>query len=67
MLLVAGILLLIIGTTLFLMIAFAEGMSDRQVSTAEFWTGQFPALIVLALAVACFVARHYLHGHAITW
>ena len=67
MLLLAGILLTIIAVGVFLLTAFAEGMSDRQVSKAEFWGMQWPAIITLLLAIACFVARHYLHGQSITW
>lgn len=67
MLLVVGILLSIIAVGVFLLTAFAEGMADRPVSTAEFWALQWPAITALLLAIACFIARHFLHGHALTW
>jgi hypothetical protein len=67
MLLLAGILLSVIAVGVFLLTAFAEGMSDRQVSKGEFWGAQWPAILALLLAIACFVARHFLHGHTITW
>lgn len=67
MLLVAGILLSILAVAAFLFIAFAQGMSDRQVSNSEFWSAQWPVAVTLLLAIACFIARHFLHGKSISW
>ena len=63
MLLLAGILLSIIGLGMLLMIGFANGMSDSPSSHISL----LPAWLILLLAVTCFVARHFLHGQAITW
>ncbi len=67
MLLITGILLALIAVGVFLLTAFAEGMADRPVSTGEFWSLQWPAIVTALLAIACFVARHFLHGRSITW
>jgi len=67
MLLITGILLAFIAVGVFLLTAFAEGMADRPVSTREFWGSQWPAIVMALLAIACFLARHYLHGRSITW
>ncbi len=67
MLLITGILLALIAVGVFLLTAFAEGMADRPVSSAEFWGLQWPAIVAALLAIGCFVARHFLHGRSITW
>lgn len=63
MLLVLGIILTITGVGTAALIAFANGMSDSTNDGASLW----PAGIQLALAAACFVARHFLHGAALHW
>ena len=63
MLLTVAILLTILGVAVLVMIGFANGMSDSPSSHISLW----PAWVILLLAIACFVARHYLHGKSITW
>ena len=63
MLLLAGILLTIIGLGILMLIGGANMMSDAPGTSVKLW----PAWAILLLAIACFVARHYLHGKVITW
>lgn len=63
MLLIAGILLTVLALALAVLIAFAAGMSDAPGERPSF----FWPVIVALLALACFVARHWLAGRVITW
>jgi hypothetical protein len=63
-LLVLGIVFVIAGVAATVLIGGANMMSDAPSSKgASLW----PAGVLLALAVACFVARHFLHGAALHW
>ena len=67
MLLILGLLFALVGVGTFLLTAFAAGMSDAPGSAGQFWRMQTPALILMACAVSCFIARHYIGGHALQW
>lgn len=59
MLLLIAILASLAAVVVFLLTAFAEGMADRPVSTAEFWSLQWPAITLALIAAALFVTRHF--------
>jgi hypothetical protein len=64
MLMFLGIMLAIIAVVVFVLIAFANGMSDAPEQPGV----SFAAPILLALlSVLCFVARHFLHCRPIVW
>lgn len=63
MLLFFGIVFTILAVACFVLIAFANGMSDSPDGPGvSFW----PVVALIVAAVACFVLRHYLHG-PISW
>ena len=64
MLLVIGILLLATGVPLtFVLGIFGPGANLGTGRGGAIW----PGLLVIALGIVCLVARHWLHGKAITW
>jgi hypothetical protein len=65
MLMVLGILLGLASLVATVICGFTGGNIETGESppAIAFW----PAWLLAGLMVACFVARHYLHGHAITF
>lgn len=64
MLIFFGIVFAIFGAATWLLVAFANGMSDAPDKAGlSFW----PVIILALLSVACFVLRFFLRGHAISW
>lgn len=66
MLLAAAILAFLLALVIGTISAFASGMSDAPGRTT-FWGTFWPAILLAFVGVVCLIARHFLHGAAITW
>ncbi len=64
MLMFLGIVFLVLAVVAFFVEVFAEGMETAPKSHLSDFA---LAIVFLALAAACFVLRHFLHGRAIAW
>lgn len=63
MLLGLGIILAILTATTFVLLFLANLSSETGATVVPWW----PAGVLLAATIGTFIARHYLHGHALTW
>lgn len=63
MLLAVGVLLAMITAIVFVLLFLGNLGSTTGATIVPWW----PALVLLAATVGVFVARHYLHGHVLTW
>jgi len=66
MLLVSGIVLLVLALVLFVLLAFAEGMSTAP-SAARMWRSQWPSGLFFLLGIGCLLLHHHLAGKPVTW
>lgn len=63
MLLAIGVILAILTAIVFALLFAANLGSTTGETIAPWW----PAWVMVAMTAGVFIARHYLHGHVLTW